>query len=390
MTITTLAFAALALVPAPQKMSVTDGAFSTNLVVSHVRDAKVPAEGYRLKVAADGVTVWSSDDAGRFYAGETLKQLTEKGKCPLVEIEDAPRFRWRGVHFDDCRHFFGKETLKKTLDLMAQHKLNVLHWHLTEDQGWRLDIPGYPELVKYGAVRSSSPKHGTHPEFGASKEAQAAAADGKTYGPFYYTESDIREVVAYAAERHIQVVPEIELPGHFQAVLAAYPEFACFPDPSNRDPLCIWGISRNVMCIGNDQAIKFMEDVLDYVCKLFPGDVVHIGGDECPQVKWKTCPKCQARIKAEKLGDEKGLQPWITKRFVKFLEARGKRRARGRSPSSASGCRSRASASHVPSSGLCRWACSRCGWTARTSRRATSCRAVIRTPYARSTASPTT
>ena len=321
--------AALALVPQPTEVVEKEGFCEKpdSIVVSS--DASIPAEGYRLKITTDGITIASSDDAGAFYAKVTLGQLAVKDgkatKYPCVEISDAPRYRWRGIHFDDCRHFFGKEQVLKTLDVMAQHKMNRFHWHLTEDQGWRIDIPGYPELVKYGAVRSSSPKHGTHPEFGASKEAQAAAADGKTYGPFYYTESDIREVVAYAAERHIQIVPEIELPGHFQAVLAAYPEFACFPDPSNRDPLCIWGISRNVMCIGNDQAIKFMEDVLDYVCKLFPSDVVHIGGDECPQVKWKKCPKCQARIKAENLGDVKGLQPWITKHFVKFLEARGKR-----------------------------------------------------------------
>lgn len=321
----TLALAALTLIPAPQKMSVTDGAFTTNLTVTYTRDAKIPAEGYRLRVAADGVKVWSSDEAGRFYAGETLKQLAEKGCAPLVEIEDSPRYRWRGVHFDDCRHFFGKEEVMRTLDLMAMHKLNRFHWHLTEDQGWRLDIPGYPELVKYGAVRSSSPRHGTRPNFWQSKDQWQAASDGCRYGPFYYTEQDVKEVLAYAKARHIEVVPEIELPGHFQAVLAGYPEFACQPDFANRDPLCVWGISENVMCLGNDKAIKFMEDVLDYVTKIFPYEVVHIGGDECPMTRWKTCPKCQARIKSEKLGDEHGLQPWITRHFVKFLEQRGKR-----------------------------------------------------------------
>ena len=321
--------AALALVPQPTEVVEREGFCDKTESVVFTTDSAIPAEGYKLKITADGITVASSDAAGAFYAKVTLGQLAIKEggntKYPCVEIYDVPRYSWRGIHFDDCRHFFGKEQVLKTLELMAQHKFNRFHWHLTDDQGWRLDVPGYPELVKYGAVRSSSPKHGTHPEFGAGPEARAKASDGKPYGPFYYTEEDIKEIVAYAAERHIQVVPEIELPGHFQAVLAAYPEFACFPDPSNRDPLCIWGISKNVMCIGNDQAIRFMEDVLDYVCRLFPGDVVHIGGDECPQEKWKTCPKCQARIRAETLGDEHGLQPWITKRFVKFLEARGKR-----------------------------------------------------------------
>ena len=323
-----IVLAALALVPQPQKV-VEKGGTASNVKVTNVTDATIPSEGYRIKVAADGVTVWSSDAAGAFYAQETLKQLTrEEGKAtllPLVEIEDAPRYKWRGVHFDDCRHFFGKEEVLRTLDLMAMHKLNRFHWHLTEDQGWRLDIPGYPELVKYGAVRSSSPRHGTRPHFSQPKEKQQEALDGRTYGPFYYTEADVKEIVAYATARHIEIVPEIELPGHFQAVLAGYPEFACQPDPSNRDPLCVWGISENVMCLGNDKAIKFMEDVLDYVTKIFPGKVVHIGGDECPMTRSKTCPKCQARIKSERLGDEHGLQPWITRHFVKFLEARGKR-----------------------------------------------------------------
>ena len=325
MTTIALALAAITLVPAPRKMSVTDGAFTTNLTVSYARDAKIPAEGYRLKVAADGVKVWSSDDAGRFYAGETLKQLTEKGRAPLVEIEDAPRFRWRGTHFDDGRHFFGKETLKKTLDLMAQHKLNVLHWHLTEDQGWRIDIPGHPELVKYGSVRSQSVRHGCG-AWSDNKKDDLDKYNGVKYGPYYYTEQDVKEILAYAAERHIKVVPEIELPGHAQALLAAYPELACKPENvADRDPRVSWGISKDVLCLGNDKSIKLYEDILDYVCKLFPSDVVHIGGDECPQVRWKTCPKCQARIKSEGLKDEHDLQPWVTRHFVKFLEQRGKR-----------------------------------------------------------------
>lgn len=321
------AFATIALVPQPTSLRETGGWCENSAPVVYKTDAALPPEGYRLSVTESGITVTSADEAGRFYAKETLKQLVDGDakRYPCVEIEDAPRYSWRGVHFDDCRHFFGKEEVLRTMDLMKMHKLNRFHWHLTEDQGWRLDIPGYPELVKYGAVRSSSPLHGTRPHFSQPKVQQQAALDGRKYGPFYYTEADVKEVVAYAKARHIEIVPEIELPGHFQAVLAGYPEFACQPDPANRDPLCVWGISENVMCLGNDKAIKFMEDVLDYVTKLFPYEVVHIGGDECPMTRWKTCPKCQARIKSEKLGDEHGLQPWITRHFVKFLEARGKR-----------------------------------------------------------------
>ena len=310
---------AVALVPQPQKVTELGGE-TANMAVTRVTDAALPAEGYRLKVTPDGVTVASSDAAGAFYAEQTLEQLRVKGKdgkasLPLVEIEDAPRYRWRGVHVDDCRHFFGKETLKKTLDVMARHKLNVLHWHLTEDQGWRLDIPGYPELVKYGATRPASVSHGSRKQ-----------TNGIPYGPYFYTEADVREILAHAAARHVKVVPEIELPGHVFAALAAYPEFACFPEHlAKRTPRVAWGIEKDVLCLGNDRAIKFMEDVLEYVCRLFPSDVVHIGGDECPSVMWKTCPKCQARIRAEGMKDEHDLQPWATRHFVEFLAKRGKR-----------------------------------------------------------------
>ncbi len=319
--------AAIALVPQPTSLVEGQGV-CTQAEVRYETDATIPAEGYRLKITPEGITVASSTEHGKYYAGVTLDQLRvgsgKKAAWPCVEIEDAPAYGWRGLLIDDCRHFFGKETIKRTLDLMAQHKFNRLHWHLTDDQGWRLDIPGYPELVKRGSVRPSSPCHGRRPH--ANSKPAPGDLNGQTYGPFYYTEADIREIVAYAAQRHITIVPEIELPGHFQAVLSAYPEFACKPENlKNCEPLCVWGISKEVMCLGNDKAVKFMEDVLDYVCRLFPGDVVHIGGDECPQVRWKACPKCQARIKALGLKNEQALQPWATSRFVKFLEARGKR-----------------------------------------------------------------
>ncbi|MCQ2391839.1 MAG: beta-N-acetylhexosaminidase [Kiritimatiellae bacterium] len=329
------AFAEMTLVPAPQACSVQAGSFelATNeisaAVVAFTRDAAVPKEGYRLTVAADGIRVAHSDEAGAFYALKTLEQLAEpKGKglvVPCVSISDAPAFAWRGVHFDDCRHFFGKQTLKRVLDLMAAHKMNVLHWHLTEDQGWRLDVPGYPDLVKYGAVRPASPAHGAMMRRLPNGERDMAL-DGLQYGPFYYTEADVKEIVAYAAARHIMVVPEIELPGHVYAALAAYPQFACRPENlAHRHPRLIWGIEKDVLCLGNDAALKFMDDVLDYVCRLFPAPYVHIGGDECPSERWKDCPKCRARMAAEGLTSEKDLQPWVTRRYVKYLEARGKR-----------------------------------------------------------------
>ena len=321
--------AALALVPQPQKV-VEKGGTTDKVAVTEARDASVPAEGYRLTVGADGVKIASSDAAGAFYARQTLKQLERRGKdgkvtLPCVEIEDAPQFGWRGMLIDDCRHFFGKETVKAQLDLMAQHKLNVLHWHLTEDQGWRLDIPGHPEFVKYGATRAASPRYGA----GGSRDKNGEYViemNADRYGPYYYTEADVREILAYAAERHVKVVPEIELPGHVYCLLAAHPEFACRPENlAKRSPRLVWGVEKDVLCLGNDEAIRFMEEIVDYVCRLFPSDVVHIGGDECPRVRWKDCPKCQARIKALGLKDESGLQPWITSHFLKFLADRGKR-----------------------------------------------------------------
>lgn len=314
-----LLLAALAIVPQPRKMMVKGGE-TANVKVTRISDCAIPTEGYRLEIAADGVRIASSDAAGAFYAQKTLEQLLDSSvpdgrRLPLLEIEDAPRYRWRGVLIDECRHFFGKETLKGVLDQMSRHKLNVLHWHLTEDQAWRLDIPGYPELVRYGAIRPESVCHGNRQK-----------TNGIPYGPFYYAESDVREILAYAAERQIMVVPEIELPGHVFAALAAYPEYACFPEHlAKRSPRVRWGIEKDVLCLGNDRAIRFMEDVLDYVCRLFPSEIIHIGGDECPSVMWKTCPKCQARIRAEGLKNEHDLQPWATRHFVGFLARRGKR-----------------------------------------------------------------
>ena len=318
---------AVTIVPAPREMTVTGGECQAKGEPKFEQVASIPPEGYELSVRKDGVTIRSSDAAGAFYAKMTLAQLRapgKKAKLPCVEIKDAPQYKWRGLLIDDCRHFFGKEKVKRVIDLMAQHKMNRLHWHLTDDQGWRLDIPGYPELARHASVRAASAKHGTRPH--VNMKDYSHLLNGEKYGPFFYTEADIKEILAYAAERHVVIIPEIELPGHVYAALAAYPEFACRPENlARRDPRVIWGIEKDVLCLGNDKAIKFMEDVVDYVCRLFPGRFVHIGGDECPTLRWKDCPKCRARIEKEGLGDEKGLQPWITRHFVKFLADRGKR-----------------------------------------------------------------
>ena len=301
----TIILAMISVVPQPAKLTPLEGSAPAAADVRYVVDASIPAEGYRLSVATNGITVASSDDAGHFYAGVTLKQLAlPDGSRPCVEIEDAPAFPWRGMHLDVSRHFFGADDVKRLLDLMADHKLNRFHWHLTDSQGWRLDVPSHPELAAASARRN-----------GRKDEAGEPFAQGDR---FFYTEAEVRDILAYAAARHIVVVPEIEMPGHFGSVLSAHPEFACTDADGKRTG---W----NEMCAGCDEALALMEDVLDDVCRLFPGEVVHIGGDECSRSKWAACPRCQARIRAEGLADENALQSWISARMVRFLEARGKR-----------------------------------------------------------------
>jgi hexosaminidase len=270
-------------------------------------------EGYRLNVAKDKIILSAYRPAGISYGIQTLRQLlpveifnkhemkNAQWIIPCLEIEDKPRFPWRGHLFDCCRHFFPKETVKRTLDLMALHKLNRFHWHLTEDQGWRLEIKRYPNLTKIGAWRREE--------------------NGKIYGGFY-TQEDVKEIVAYAAERHIMVVPEIEMPGHSLGALASYPELGCTGGPYS--VANTWGIKKDVYCAGNEKVFCFLENVLEEVLQLFPSPYIHIGGDECPKHRWKECPRCQQRIKTEKLKDEAELQSYFIKRIDKFITAKGR------------------------------------------------------------------
>jgi hexosaminidase len=223
---------------------------------------------------------------------------------PCVEIADSARFQWRGMHLDVCRHFFPKEFVKKYINLMASYKLNTFHWHLTDDQGWRIEIKKYPALTEIGSKRSRT------------------AGDSTPYGG-HYTQQDIRDVVKYARERFVTVVPEIEMPGHSLAALAAYPEFSCSGGPFKVGT--DWGVFEDVYCAGNEKTFDFLEDVLTEVIKLFPGDVIHIGGDEVPKTRWHSCPKCQARMRTEGLASEGELQSYFVRRIEKFLNAKGKR-----------------------------------------------------------------
>ena len=278
------------------------------------------AEGYKLKVHDNRVCISGATEQGVFYGVQTLRQLLPveifqqkrvanvQWLIPQVSIEDEPRYKWRGMHLDVCRHFFDKEFVKKYIDLLAMHKMNTFHWHLTEDQGWRIEIKKYPGLTEIGSVRAG--------EYGSKYP------DGETYGGFY-TQDEVREVVAYAAERFITVVPEIEMPGHAVAALTAYPEFSCTGGPFTvREQ---WGVSKDIYCAGNEDTFKFLEDIVSEVVDLFPGEYFHIGGDEAPKDRWSKCAKCQARIESENLKDEHGLQSYFIKRMEKFLATKNKR-----------------------------------------------------------------
>ena len=286
-------------------------------------------ESYELTIAPGEVRIIAGAAVGAFRATQTLTQLLPPAAhatpakpidgplaWPCVEIADRPRFKWRGLMLDVCRHVFPKADILRHLDAMALHKLNVFHWHLTDDQGWRIFIDRHPDLAKKGGYRD-----GGDGVLSPSRGPLLTPAPGRYGG--YYTKQDVRDVVAYAAERHITVVPEIEMPGHALAALTAYPDLACAT--GTYSPATQMGVFKDVFCAGNDRTLQVLEDVLAEVADLFPGPFVHVGGDECPKDRWRDCPKCQARIRAEGLGDEHGLQSYVVRRMQKFLAARGKR-----------------------------------------------------------------
>ncbi|MGH2665790.1 glycoside hydrolase family 20 protein [Flavobacterium sp.] len=270
---------------------------------------------YQLEVSSSEIEIASKGSAGIFYAFQTLSQLlpVQNGvlNIPSVKINDEPKYEWRGMHLDVGRHFFSKEFIKKYIDYMAMYKMNTFHWHLTDDQGWRIEIKQYPKLTEVGAWRKGSMVgHYNDQKF-----------DSKPYGGFY-TQGEIKEIVAYAKERHITVVPEIEMPGHSQAALAAYPELSCTGGPF--EVAQKWGVLEDVYC-PKEETFEFLENVLTEVMALFPSEYIHIGGDESPKTRWKKCPHCQALIKKEGLKDEHELQSYFIKRIEKFINAKGRK-----------------------------------------------------------------
>jgi len=281
-------------------------------------------EGYRLEVQPDATIIESSYTAGVFYGMQTLRQLLPveieerhsvlndmDWHIPCLLIEDKPRFPWRGFMLDDGRYFHGKETIYFTLDLMALQKLNVFHWHLTEDQGWRVEIKKYPKLTEIGSHRA-----------GTSKTILGKKHNGVPHGGFY-TQVEIREIVAYAAERNITIVPEIEMPGHSLAALASYPELACRAGPFH--VAMHFGVFPDIFCAGKDQVFYFLQNVLDEILELFPSPYIHIGGDEAPKKRWKNCPNCQRRIRENGLKGEHALQVFFTNRIAAYLDSKGRR-----------------------------------------------------------------
>ncbi|MBI5807556.1 MAG: family 20 glycosylhydrolase [Ignavibacteriales bacterium] len=264
-------------------------------------------EAYSLSIKPNAIKIKAKTGAGIFYAFQTIFQmmpLKTNGltKIPCVNIYDEPRFKWRGAHLDVCRHFFPIEFVKRYIDILSMYKLNTFHWHLTEDQGWRIEIKKYPKLTEIGAWRKDE--------------------NGNKYGGFY-TQDQIREVVNYAQKKYITIIPEIEMPGHSLAALASYPQYSCTGGPFEVGNL--WGIIKDVYCAGNDSTFYFLQDILSEVMDLFPSKIIHIGGDEVPKIRWKECSKCQARIKSENLKDEHELQSYFIQRIEKFVNSKGRK-----------------------------------------------------------------
>lgn len=314
-----------------RKLPASDASARKACEICFRSDSTIAEEAYILDISRKCVNIYASGLNGFVYAVQSLKQLLPTAiwgdgdacsadwSLKTMRIEDSPRFAYRGLHLDCARHFFSTDEIRRYIDLMEMHKLNTFHWHLTDDQGWRIEIKSHPEICSVGAWRR-----------GTMVGRDFSSNDGQLYGG-YYTQEELRSIVEYAAHRGITVIPEIDLPGHTQSILAAYPELGCTGGPY--EVRCIWGVSDDVLCAGNDKALELLEDILLEVMDIFPSEYIHIGGDECPKLRWKNCPRCQARIR--KLGlDRKGsgeftpedyLQSYVMNRLENFLNSHGRR-----------------------------------------------------------------
>lgn len=298
------------------KLKIMKNAYAGGIRLNFERMDQPIQGAYNMEVRKDAILINGDNANGVFYGIQSLIQLlpVEKLaslKVPFVAIKDYPRFKYRGLHLDVGRHFFPVDFVKKYIDYIALHKMNYFHWHLTEDQGWRIEIKKYPKLTSVGGYRNGT-IIGRHPGKGN---------DNTRYGGFY-TQAQVKEIVDYAAKRYIEVIPEIEMPGHASAALTAYPNLGCTGGPYKVQET--WGVFKEVFCAGNDSVFTFLQDVLNEVIPLFPAKYVHIGGDECPKDSWKVCPKCQKRKAAHNLKDEHELQSYFVQRMEKFINGKGK------------------------------------------------------------------
>lgn len=305
-----------------KELTVEAGTEGANAIVLKLGLQHANPEAYRLAVTDEGVTIEAPTEAGVFYGVQTLRKslpVVREAKVvmPAVVVNDEPRFSHRGMMLDVSRHFFALDSVKRYIDLLALHNINRFHWHLTDDQGWRIEIKKYPELTQVGSKRSETViGHNT------------GKYDGIPYGGFY-TQEEAREIVAYAKDRYITVIPEIDMPGHMQGALAAFPDLGCTGGPY--EVWRMWGVSEEVLCAGNPKTLQFVKDVMDELMEIFPSEYFHIGGDECPKIRWKECPKCQTKIKALKLkGDsqhaaEERLQSYFMSEVEKYLNEHGRR-----------------------------------------------------------------
>lgn len=306
------------------EVRVSDKEKSSNAIILAVDSTMGHPEGYKLQITPEKVLLTGGSEAGVFYGIQTIHKalpILKDGKVaaalPAGTVTDFPRFRYRGFMIDVGRHFFPVSYLKQMIDLMALHNINYFHWHLTEDQGWRIEIKKYPKLTEIGSKRDST-----------IIDWETKKFDGKPHSGFY-TQDEAREIVRYAADRFITVVPEIDLPGHTTAALASYPELGCTGGPYK--VLCSFGVFPDVLCAGNDQTLQFTKDVLDEIMDIFPSEYIHIGGDECPKSRWEKCPKCQVKIKElgikalPKHSKENQLQTYFMSELEKEINAHGRR-----------------------------------------------------------------
>lgn len=309
---------------APQVKGMAEGEQVKNAITLGIDPTIANKEGYVLTTTPEGIRINGQTENGVFYGIQTLRKsipAEAKGATTLVpagEIKDEPRFPYRGMHLDVCRHFFPIEFVKKYIDLLALHNMNTFHWHLTDDQGWRIEIKKYPKLTETGSMRNRT----------VIGRAGSGEYDNTPYGGFY-TQEQAKEIVKYAQERYITVIPEVDLPGHMLAALAAYPDMGCTGGPYEVCP--DWGVFKEVLCIGNDKTMQFLEDVMTEIVEIFPSEYIHIGGDEAPRTSWKKCSKCQTRIKSEGLKADKNhtaedrLQSYCMTRIERFLNNKGRR-----------------------------------------------------------------